>query len=188
MYERKNIPIEKLELNVGQIPGVPANPRRITSAKMEKLIDSIDENREMLELRELLVYPLEDKYIVIGGNMRLRALQALEAESVPCKVLSPTIPAENLREYAIKDNVEAGEWDLQLLEDFKLSKSDLELLDVKIEAEKEDILPEIKATEVKPFSKIHVLITTTLDQYVKLQGTLREWAKNEQIDIKDTVN
>ena len=68
--ETKVLPFTRLRANKGQIPGVPKNPRIIRDDKFKKLINSIDENPEMLGLRELLVYPFEDVYVIIGGNMR----------------------------------------------------------------------------------------------------------------------
>ena len=48
------IPLSRLERNKGQIEGLPANPRQITEHKFKKLVASIRENPEMLNLRELV--------------------------------------------------------------------------------------------------------------------------------------
>ena len=69
----------------------------------------------MLELRELIVIPYGEQYIVIGGNMRLRAAQALGMRSLPCKVLPADTPVEKLKEYAIKDNGDFGAYDWDIL-------------------------------------------------------------------------
>lgn len=115
MAEKKNIQIELIETNKGQIEGVPANPRVIKDKKFKKLVKSIEENPEMLDLREILVYPLEDKFIAIGGNMRLEAVKKLGYKDVPCKVLPVETPAENLRAYILRDNASYGEWDFDEL-------------------------------------------------------------------------
>lgn len=52
------IPMADIEVNKGQIPGLPKNPRFIKNEKFDRLKDSITENPEMLALRELLVFPL----------------------------------------------------------------------------------------------------------------------------------
>lgn len=113
-YKILNIPIEILELNKGQIAGLPKNPRFIRDNRFEALKKSIGDSPEMLHIRELIVYSYGQKYIVIGGNMRLRACRELGIEMVPCKVLSSETPIQKLREYAIKDNNPFGEddWDL----------------------------------------------------------------------------
>lgn len=131
--EIRNLKLSELEYNEGQFYGLPKNPRWIRDARFEALKKSIEDAPEMLELRELLIYPLsdleghEDKFIVIGGNMRLRACKELGYTEVPCKVLPRETPVKKLREYAIKDNeafgqndfdVLANEWDNEELRDF----------------------------------------------------------------------
>lgn len=130
---KKNISLDLIELNEGQFYGLPKNPRWIRDARFESLKKSIEDAPEMLDLREILVYPLadlpghEDKYIVIGGNMRLRACIELGYKEVPCKVLDLETPVKKLREYVIKDNeafgqndyeLLANEWEADELEDF----------------------------------------------------------------------
>lgn len=131
--EIRNLKLSELEYNEGQFYGLPKNPRWIRDARFEALKKSIEDAPEMLELRELLIYPLSDleghenKFIVIGGNMRLRACKELGYTEVPCKVLPLETPVKKLREYAIKDNeafgqndfdVLANEWDNEELRDF----------------------------------------------------------------------
>lgn len=111
--ETKLLPIELLEVNRGQIYGLSENPRFIRDERFEALKKSISDNPEMMKLRELIVYPFNEKFVTIGGNMRLRACIALGFKEVPCKVLPFETPAEALRAYTIKDNVGFGEndWD-----------------------------------------------------------------------------
>lgn len=109
------IPLSKIEPNKGQIPGVPANPRSIDVAKFKKLKASIVENPEMLSLREVLVYQHGDKYVIIGGNMRYRALKEVGYKEAVCKVITQRATAEQLRAVAIKDNNNFGDWDFEAL-------------------------------------------------------------------------
>lgn len=104
-----------LRCNEGQLEGLPSNPRYIKDEKFELLKRSLQESPEMLHLRELLVYPHGDTYIVIGGNMRLRAAEELGIEELPCKVLPPYTTVEKLREYTIKDNNGYGDYDWDIL-------------------------------------------------------------------------
>lgn len=115
MAETTNIKISQIEVNKGQIEGLPKNPRFVKDEKFKKLVKSIEENPEMLGYRELLVYPHGGKYIVIGGNMRLRACKELGYKEVPCKVLPQDTTIEQLKAYTIKDNSGFGEWDFDLL-------------------------------------------------------------------------
>lgn len=118
---KKNLRVEVLEINEGQMYGLPKNPRWIRDSRFEALKKSIEDAPEMLDLREILVYPLadleghEDHYIVIGGNMRLRACIELGYKELPCKVLDLTTPVKKLREYVIKDNQAFGQDDYELL-------------------------------------------------------------------------
>lgn len=127
MENIQDIKISKLEVNKGQVEGLPKNPRFIRDERYKTLVKSIEDAPEMLKLRELLVVEHGSKFVVIGGNMRLRACKELGMETVPCKVLPADTPVAKLREYAIKDNngfgeddwdVLANEWDAQELEDW----------------------------------------------------------------------
>lgn len=110
------ISVQKLEINRGQLYGLPKNPRFIKDTRFEALKKSIQDAPEMLALRELLVYPLENgNYIVIGGNMRLQACIELGYKELPCKIIPLETPVAKLREYVIKDNIGFGQDDTSLL-------------------------------------------------------------------------
>ena len=109
------IKLSKIVENKGQIEGLPRNPRQIKDEKYKLLKKSIEDDPEMLELRELLVYPHNNKFVVIGGNMRLKALRELGVAECPCKVIPEETPVEKLRAYTIKDNNSFGEYDFDLL-------------------------------------------------------------------------
>ena len=168
MAEVKNIPLHLLELNEGQMYGLPKNPRWIRDARFEALKKSIEDAPEMLALRELLVYPMtdveghEDKYIIIGGNMRYRACLELGYQEVPCKVIPLETPVKKLREYVIKDNEAFGQNDFDLLSgewnDEELREFGMELDYIVPPSEDvEDLMPEEipnnldASTEEKPF-------------------------------------
>lgn len=113
--EIQNLSVTRLEYNKGQVEGLPKNPRFVRDTKFELTKRSIQEAPEMLNLRELIVYPFGEKYVVICGNLRLRACRELGYDTVPCKILSEDTPAAKLREYAAKDNVSYGENDNDIL-------------------------------------------------------------------------
>ncbi len=125
--QRAKIDISKVIPNEGQIEGLPRNPRLIKDEKFRKLCRSIQSLPEMTEARDILVYPYQGNYIVIGGNMRLRAYQELGWEKVPCCILPESIPIDKLREMVIQDNnpfgetdwnMIANEWDVDELKDW----------------------------------------------------------------------
>lgn len=114
-YEIADLPIDQVDNNAGQIPGLPKNPRYIRNDRYEALLKSIKDFPEMLHLREILVIEHDGRYVAIGGNMRLIACRELEHETIPCKILSPDTPVERLREITIKDNNVCGAYDDDIL-------------------------------------------------------------------------
>lgn len=115
MIQSQLMPLSAMVPNKGQIPGVPKNPRAISKKKLELLKRSIEDDPEMLGLREILLYPFGGKYVIIGGNMRYRALKELGHKEAIVKVLPETLTPEKLRAIAIKDNSGFGEWDWDML-------------------------------------------------------------------------
>lgn len=111
----ENVPVSRLEMNKGQLKGLPKNPRFFRDNRYEAMRKSIEDSPEMLQLRELIVYPYNDKYIVVCGNLRLRACKELGYNELPCKILAEETPAAKLREYATKDNVSFGENDMDVM-------------------------------------------------------------------------
>ena len=116
--EIKELPIEQIFENVGQIPDVPENPRTIKDEDFELLKKSIIESPEMKNLDEVKVYPYKGSYIAIGGNHRLRAYKELEWKSVLCKVLPKDTPKEKLCEYIMKENMQYASNDPYKLQDW----------------------------------------------------------------------
>ncbi|PPL04931.1 ParB/RepB/Spo0J family partition protein [Parapedobacter indicus] len=123
----KLIPTVEIWPNDGQIPGLPKNPRTIRDEKFEKLVQSIKEDPEMLNLREVLVYPYAEAFVAVAGNMRLRACIEAGMKEVPCKIIPSDTPVDKLKAIVIKDNIGYGdndwdalanEWDEQQLVDW----------------------------------------------------------------------
>ena len=116
MTEITILAINLLDFNKGQLKGLPKNPRFFRDYRYDAMKKSIKESPEMLELRELIVFPYpEGRYIVVCGNLRLRACKELGYTELPCKILSPDTDVKKLREYATKDNVNFGENDLDVM-------------------------------------------------------------------------
>ena len=114
--ERKEIDVSLITPNKGQVPGLPRNPRLVKKERYEATRRSIEESPEMLNLRELIVVEyMEDRYVVVCGNLRLRACKELGYKTVPCKILPANTPAKKLREYAAKDNINYGEDDKDII-------------------------------------------------------------------------
>jgi hypothetical protein len=88
-----------------------SNPRIIKDDKFKKLVKSIQEFPQMLELRPIVV---DADMVVLGGNMRLKACKAAGLTEVPI-VIADQLTPEQQAEFIIKDNVGFGEWDWDIL-------------------------------------------------------------------------
>lgn len=132
--ETRMLPITQVFPNIGQVKGLPKNPRFIRDEKYKKLVQSIKDDPEMLELRELIVYDTDDPslgYVVVGGNMRYRATKELGYKEVPCKVLHTGFPVEKMRRIALKDNSAFGETDFAtLVAEWSMDEIELAAIDV----------------------------------------------------------
>lgn len=134
--DNSNVSIRLLDFNKGQLKGLPRNPRFFRNHRYEEMKKSIRESPEMLELRELIVYPYpEGRYVVVCGNLRLRACKELGYKEVPCKILDTETDVKKLREYASKDNVSFGENDMDVME-HEWDKSELQDWGVEFAPEK----------------------------------------------------
>ena len=127
------IDITKLEYNEGKIKGLPKNPRYLKESEHDKLKKSLTDSPEFLEYKPLMVYAMDNgNYVTICGNMRLRVANELrldghsEFDTIPCVVLKADTPIEKIKEYAIKDNVQAGNWDWDELANGEWETDDLQ--------------------------------------------------------------
>lgn len=102
----------KIEIvKISAVKSNPNNPRIIKDDKFSKLVNSIKELPQMLQLRPIVV---NDDMIVLGGNMRLKACIEAGLKEVPVIKASDLTPDEQ-RQFIIKDNVGFGEWDWDML-------------------------------------------------------------------------
>jgi len=103
------------KVKITQIKQNPDNPRIIKDDKYSKLLNSIKEFPDMLNKRPLIVVTdIDGKYIVLGGNMRLKALKELKYKEVPI-IVADEWTEEERKQFIIEDNVSFGEWDFDRL-------------------------------------------------------------------------
>jgi len=94
-------------MNINEIKPNPSNPRIIKDDKFKKLVKSIQDFPQMLELRPIVI---DENNIVLGGNMRLKACIEAGLKDVPVKQ-AKELTEEQKKEFIVKDNVGYGEWD-----------------------------------------------------------------------------
>jgi len=118
-------------VKVSEVKPNPKNPRIIRDDKFKKLVNSIQEFPDMLNKRPLVCFTDKDgKYVVLGGNMRLKASKEIGLKELPI-VLADEWTEEQKAEFLIKDNVGFGEWDWdQLTSEWDAEKLDEWGLDV----------------------------------------------------------
>lgn len=131
--EYADIDITRLEYNDGQLEGISKNPRYLKESEHDKLKKSLTDSPEFLEYKPLMVYAMDNgNYVTICGNMRLRVANELhldghsEFDTIPCVILKADTPIQKIKEYAIKDNVQAGNWDWDELANGEWETDDLQ--------------------------------------------------------------
>ena len=131
----KKTKISEVKLN-------PNNPRLIKDDKFTKLVQSIKDFPEMLDIRPIVV---NADMVILGGNMRFKACKEAGLKEVPI-IIADNLTEEQQREFLIKDNTSGGEWDFEmlanewdvdLLDDWGLEVPTFEA-DVHLEAEEDD--------------------------------------------------
>ena len=150
---RLNIATSKLVGNSGQLDWLPRNPRTWTAGDLERTKRSIERDPDFLEDRPLLVVPAEsgkgERYIVFGGNLRLKACRENGVKTAPAVIYFPESDEdrETVKRRAMLDNGSFGSWDYDALAN---EWDDLPLVDLGIpawEPEQPDVNPEDYGTE-----------------------------------------
>jgi hypothetical protein len=100
-----------MKVDIKKVIPNPTNPRIIKDDKFKKLVKSIQEFPQMLELRPIVV---DGNMVVLGGNMRLKASIAAGLTEVDILIADQLTDAQK-GEFIIKDNVGFGEWDWDML-------------------------------------------------------------------------
>ena len=97
-------------LPIGKIKANPNNPRTIKDDKFFKLVQSLKDLPEMAKVRPVVV---NQDMVVLGGNMRLKAMKEAGWKDVPVEIVD--WDEDKQRQFIIKDNVGFGEWDWEML-------------------------------------------------------------------------
>jgi ParB-like chromosome segregation protein Spo0J len=128
MSNHKTIKISEIKLN-------PNNPRLIKDDKFKKLVQSIKDFPEMLDIRPIVV---NSDMIILGGNMRFKACKEAGLKEVPI-IIADSLTEEQQREFLIKDNTSGGDWDFEMLanewDNEQLEEWGLDLLGFDIDAD-----------------------------------------------------
>lgn len=102
--------LAKKYLKVDEVKIHPNNPRIIKDASYKRLLKSIQDFPEMAEARPLVI---NDQFVILGGNMRFRAMVECGWTEVP--VIQVDWSEDQQDEFMLKDNVSFGDWDWDIL-------------------------------------------------------------------------
>lgn len=171
------IPAVKIFPNTGQFPGVPANHMGITEQGVNDLRNSLTEDPEFLFANPLTVIPYgDDTFVVFAGNQRLREGSFLGIKEFPCDVLNPHTDVNKLKRFILKDNINYGyvdydvlanEWDFEIDE---LQHMGLYFPDIEIGPDPD----EEKAADKEPEVKLTLSFTGNLDQFDRIKAGIEK--------------
>lgn len=175
-------------VSISQVIPNPTNPRIIKDDKFKKLVKSIQEFPQMLELRPIVV---DSNMVVLGGNMRLKACLAAGLNEVPI-IVADNLTEEQKAEFIIKDNVGFGEWDWDVLanewETQSLNEWGLDLWVPQDDISLDGFFEEgSKAGENEP-DKYRILLEFTQDEGILVKEKLLQLASSPEQAIWKLLN
>lgn len=175
-------------MKVSQLKLNKKNPRKISSQQMEKLKASIEKFPKMMSLRPIVYDP--DTMEVLGGNQRLLAIRDLGMKEIPDDWVKSAdeLTEKEKREFIIRDNIQAGDWDFEILEaefsDFLNSIEEMGL-----------DLPEIMSQDIDekeqiivPIKQVHYLVSVPLDKVLDAKSLISELKKIDGVKIEQSQN
>jgi len=138
-------------MKLSEIKVNKSNPRIIKDEKFKKLIKSLEDFPKMMEFRPIVV---NDDGMILGGNMRYRALLDLGYKEVPDNWVKKAsdLTDDEKRRFIIVDNLSFGEhdwdalaneWDSEELESWGLDLPDFSTDEI-LEDEQKDLSSNIE--------------------------------------------
>jgi len=170
-------------MNLSDIKLNESNPRFIKDDRFIKLVNSIRDFPKMLELRPIIT---DDSGMILGGNMRYRALKELKYKEIPDNWVKKAseLTEEEKKRFIIEDNIGFGEWDWDILVNEwgqkKLEEWGMELL------ENNNIKKEVQ--EIEPYIKSHILISYSPEFHDQVNDAIIELLNNDNIEIERSAN
>lgn len=161
----------KQAVNINEVKENDLNPRYINESKFNQLVKSLKSFPKMLEKRPIVV---DENMVILGGNMRLRACKEAGMKTVWIDKTEGWTEEEK-QEFIIKDNVNFGEWDWdilandwdnQLLNDWGLQVWQGEDVDI------DNMFEDITSDDQK--SKNSIILKYDEEEYLTIQEKIKE--------------
>ena len=167
-------------MKIKDIKSNPKNPRLIKDRRFKKLVQSLKEFPKMLALRPIVI---NENNMVLGGNMRLKALIELGYKEVPDKWVkrADELTEDEKRRFIVADNVEFGENDFDML---SKEWDETELMDWGLESfePKTDFIIEDK--EINGFKKTHILFSFAPELFIEIQDYIQKIKDTEGVEYE----
>jgi len=173
----ETIQISKIKLN-------PNNPRLIKDDKFTKLVQSIKDFPEMLNIRPIVV---NEDMIILGGNMRFKACKEAGLKEVPI-IKANGLSTEKQREFLIKDNVSGGEWDWQLLQEWdslELESWGLDLIGFDLDSDELGTDFSLPDGDKAPFQQM--TFTLADEQAEQIKNAIQDIKETEEYKYAETM-
>lgn len=111
--------MEIIYRKVKELRKLSNNPRTISSEQLGILKESILHNPDYFEARPLILSDRTGEFVIIAGNQRYEASMQIGLVEVPT-VLIRGLTEERETEIMIRDNVNNGQWDKELLDSWNI--------------------------------------------------------------------
>lgn len=137
----------------------------------------------MMSLRSIII---DEDGMILGGNMRFKALKELGYKEVPDEWVKrySELTEDEKQRFIIADNIGFGEYDWDILAN-EWDKNDL----IEWGLDIPELNKVIKKTEeLKDFARSHVLISYHPDQHLEIQKFLEQLNGLENIEIEIASN
>lgn len=171
---------------ISELNELEGNPRTIKKDDFERLKKSLQDNQDYFEARPLILSDRTGKLVIIAGNQRYKAAKAIGMTEVPTVLLSG-LSEEREREIVIRDNVENGEWDMDILAN-EWDTTDLKEWGAEINWNEQNIADndEIELDELSDEMELKIKLSS--EDYRKVVDALRDIDENLSEAIKKVLN
>jgi ParB-like chromosome segregation protein Spo0J len=162
----------------------PNNPRLIKDDNFKKLVQSIKDFPEMLDIRPIVV---NADMVILGGNMRFKACKEAGLKEVPI-IVADNLTEDQQREFLIKDNVSGGEWDWSLLADWdteQLEEWGLEVIGFELESDELGTDFSLADGDKAPFQQM--TFTLADEQAEQIKNAISDIKETEEYKYAETM-
>jgi ParB-like chromosome segregation protein Spo0J len=177
--------MQSIKTKISEVKLNPNNPRLIKDDNFKKLVQSIKDFPEMLDIRPIVV---NADMVILGGNMRFKACKEAGLKEVPI-IIADNLTEEQQREFLIKDNVSGGEWDWSLLAEWDSEQLEEWGLEVPSFETETDYSEKNKELDLNDFEdqKYTIKLEFTEDDYNLVKERLQELGQTPEKILYDAL-